>query len=159
MRIIVLADTHGSYRRMKEVFLKNEDADAFIFLGDGEDDLKRIRLAYPDKPVMSVKGNCDYTSSLPTEGVFEAEGVKIFFTHGHTWGVKYSLDRIFYKAKETGARAALYAHTHVRFYEYVDGVHILNPGSAALPRDGKGPGYAYIDITEKGDIFCSHVDL
>lgn len=159
MRIIVIADTHGSFRRMKEIFMKNEDADVFVFLGDGDSELERIRLSYPDKTILSVKGNCDYMSNVPLDGEYEVGGVKLFYTHGHTWGVKYSLDRIFYKAKEIGAKIALFGHTHVRFYEYIDGVHILNPGSAALPRDGKGPSYAFIDITDKGDIFCTHVDL
>lgn len=159
MRVIVIADTHGSFRRMKEVFLKNEDSDVFIFLGDGESDLERIKTSYPDKTILSVKGNCDYISNAPLNGVYEVDDIKIFYTHGHTWGVKYGVDRVFYKAKEIGAQVALFAHTHSRFYDYCDGVHILNPGSAALPRDGKGPSYAYIDITAKGDIFCSHVDL
>ena len=40
------------------------------------------------------------------------DGIKIFFTHGHKWGVKYSTDRLFYKAKEIGAQIALFGHTH-----------------------------------------------
>ena len=42
---------------------------------------------------------------------------------------------------------------------YEEGIHILNPGSAGQPRDGKPASYAYIDITKDGGIFCSHVDL
>ena len=158
MRIIVLADTHGSMRAMRTVFSRNEDAPVFIFLGDGENDLERLRKSYPDKTILSVAGNCDYYSNSPDIGVYEAEGVKIFYTHGHNWGVKYSTDRIFYKAKELDADIALFAHTHKRFYEYTEDVHILNPGSAAFPRDGKPPCYAFIDITPKG-IMCAHVDL
>lgn len=66
-----------------------------------------------------------------------AKNIKILFSHGHTFGVKYSLDRIYYKAKEIGAKIVLFGHTHCRYYSYEDGVHILNPGSASCPRDGK----------------------
>ena len=158
MRVIVFSDTHDNYRAVKEVFRRNEDAPVFIFLGDGERDIERMRKAYPDKKILTVAGNIDYTSSSPDHDVFTAGDVKIFFTHGHNWGVKYSVERVFYKAKEIGAQVALFAHTHTRFYEYYDGVHILNPGSAALPRDGKGPCYAFVDITP-GGIMCSFVEL
>ena len=158
MRIIVFADSHGNSSSVKEIFRRNEDAPAFIFLGDGEHDLDRMRKAYPDKVILNVAGNCDYSSSAPDFGTFDADGVRLFFTHGHNWGVKYTVERVFYKAKECDAQIALFAHTHTRFYEYFDGVHILNPGSAALPRDGKRPCYAFIDITPWG-IMCSHVEL
>ena len=158
MRLIVFADTHGDKRAVKEVFTRNEDAPVFIFLGDGEQDIERMRLAYPDKTILSVGGNCDYTSTSPDFGVFDAEGTKVFYTHGHNWGVKYTVERVFYKAKECDARIALCAHTPTRFYEYFDGVHLLNPGSAALPRDGQRPCYAFVDITQRG-IMCSHVEL
>ncbi len=158
MRIIVFADTHGSTRAVREVFKRNEDASVFIFLGDGENDLSRMRKAYPEKTILSVAGNCDYSSQSPEAAVYTAEDTKIFFTHGHNWGVKYSVDRLFYKAKEIDASIALFAHTHKRFYEYSDDVHILNPGSAAFPRDGKPPCFAFIDITPKG-IMCAHADL
>ena len=57
-------------------------------------------------------------------------------------GVKYSTDRLFYKAKEIGAQIALFGHTHCRYYAYEEGIHILNPGSAGQPRDGKPASYA-----------------
>lgn len=158
MRIIVFSDTHGNSHAVREVFRRNEDAPVFIFLGDGEHDLDRMRKAYPEKEILSVKGNCDYSSESPDFDFFQAKGVRIFFTHGHNWGVRYSPYKIFYKAKEMGAQIALFGHTHCRFLEYSDGLYILNPGSAALPRDGHLPSYAFIDLTPNG-IMCSHVDL
>lgn len=158
MRIIVFSDTHGYSRAAQKIFERNEDADAFIFLGDGERELDRMKLCYPDKKILCVAGNCDYASMLPDNDIFMARDVKIFFTHGHNWGVKFSTDRLFYKAKEIGAQIALFGHTHCRYYSYEEGVHVLNPGSASCPRDGKAPSYAFIDVTDKG-IFCSHVEL
>ncbi len=158
MRIIVYSDTHGSFSAHEKIINRNQDAYAFIFLGDGERELDKIRMLYPDKKIVNVAGNCDYASMAPSTDIFMAKGVKILFTHGHGYGVKYSLDRLFYKAKEIDAKIALFGHTHCRHYSYEDGVHILNPGSASSPRDGSRAGYAFIDITDHG-IMCSHVDL
>lgn len=160
LRIIVFSDTHGNYSAMHKIFKRNGDADLFIFLGDGERDLDSLRVQYLDKKIVNVSGNCDFASLTPENDIYMTDnGIKIFFTHGHKWGVKYSTDMLFYKAKEIGAQIALFGHTHCRYYAYEEGVHILNPGSAGAPRDGKPASYAYIDITKDGGIFCSHVDL
>ena len=160
MRIIGFSDTHGNYSAMHKIFKRNGDADLFIFLGDGERDLDSLRVQYLDKKIVNVSGNCDFASLTPENDIYMTDnGIKIFFTHGHKWGVKYSTDRLFYKAKEIGAQIALFGHTHCRYYAYEEGIHILNPGSAGQPRDGKPASYAYIDITKDGGIFCSHVDL
>lgn len=158
LRIIVYSDTHGSFSAHAEIFRRNENADAFIFLGDGERELDKIKALYPDKTVVNVAGNCDYCSTSLQTDIFMAKNIKILFSHGHTFGVKYSLDRIYYKAKEIGAKIVLFGHTHCRYYSYEDGVHILNPGSASCPRDGKPKSYAFIDVTDSG-IMCSHVDM
>ena len=158
MRIIVYSDSHGSFSAHAEIFSRNQDADVFIFLGDGERELDKIRALYPEKTIVNVAGNCDYASMSPTVDIFMAKGVKILFTHGHTMGVKYSTDRLFYKAKEIGAQIVLFGHTHCRYYSYEEGVHILNPGSASQPRDFKRKSYAFIDIVDSG-IVCNHVDL
>ncbi len=158
MRIIVFSDTHGDSRAVNEIISRNRDAQAFIFLGDGERELNAAKEKYPDVKIFSVAGNCDYRSSLPDSGVYETDGAKIFYTHGHNWGVKFSMTRLFLQAKEIGANVALFGHTHCRSLAYEDGVYILNPGSASCPRDGGKPGYAFVDIAPNG-IFCSHVDL
>lgn len=158
-RIVVFSDTHGSFRAVNRIFRKNPNADLFIFLGDGEEELERACSLYPDKKVLSVCGNCDYYSNAPKELVYTApDGRKIFFTHGNKYSVNSSPDRLYYRALELGAEIALFGHTHCRYYSYADGVHLLNPGSAACPRDGLDPCYAFIDLLENG-IFCSHVVL
>lgn len=158
MRIIVYSDTHGNFSAHLEIFKQNEKADAFIFLGDGERELDKIRSLYPEKTILNVAGNCDHASMTPCSDIFMANGIKILFTHGHLDRVKYSLDRLFYKAKEIDAKIVLFGHTHCRYYSYEEGIHMLNPGSASQPRDFKGKSYAFIDILDSG-IFCSHVEL
>ena len=84
VRIIVYSDTHGSFSAHAEIFQRNQNADAFIFLGDGERELDKIRALYPEKTILNVAGNCDYGSMTPSVDIFMANGVKILFTHGHT---------------------------------------------------------------------------
>ena len=158
MRIIVFSDTHGNFRVMKEIFEKNQDVSTFIFLGDGERELRQIRKLYPNKKILSVKGNCDFLDDSPLIGTYSYKNIKIIYTHGHRYNAKYSTDNLFYLAKENYAHILCFGHTHCRYYTYTEGVHMLNPGSASQPRDGNPPSYAFIDITNAG-IMCSHVDL
>ncbi|MBQ4095196.1 MAG: YfcE family phosphodiesterase [Oscillospiraceae bacterium] len=155
-RIIVFSDTHGRERAMIDILEK--EAYAYIFLGDGERELDRMRERYPDKRIYNVRGNCDFASSAPDIDLLSVDGVRIMFTHGHNHGVKYSTDRLFYLAKQNEISVMLFGHTHCRHLEYDEGVYIMNPGSAAAPRDFKKPSYGYIDITDKG-VFCAHADL
>lgn len=156
LRIIAFSDTHGRKSAMYKIFEK--DAHTYIFLGDGERELDEMRKLYPHKRILSVRGNCDFGSSAPDIDIYSVEGVRIMFTHGHNHGVKYSTDRLFYLALENKIDVMLYGHTHCRDLQYDEGVYIINPGSAASPRDFKAPSYAYIDITDSG-IFCAHAEL
>lgn len=158
MRLVVFSDTHGNFTAAREIIERNPEVYTFIFLGDGERDIDKLRIIYPEKMILNVAGNCDFSSFTPNSDIYNAGKVKVFFTHGHRFGVKYGVDQILAKAKEVGASVALFGHTHERYYSYIDGVHLLNPGSAACPRDGKRSSYAYVDITPNG-IMCSHVEL
>lgn len=157
MRIIVFSDTHGNYSAMHKILKNNVNAEYFIFLGDGLDEFEIIKEAYPDKHFYCVSGNCDH-SDTPSADLIEIYNTKIFMTHGHRYDVKSSHEMLMKKAKELGANIVLYGHTHCRYYEYVKGVHVLNPGSASQPKDGQPASYAFIDITPCG-IMCVHVDL
>lgn len=158
MRLVVFSDTHGNFRAAREIVERNENVYTFIFLGDGEREIDQLRIVYPEKMILNVAGNCDYNSFTPNSDLYNAGKVKVLFTHGHRFNVKYGTDMLLAKAKEVGAEIALFGHTHERYYKYVDGVTLLNPGSASCPRDGKPPCYAFIDITPNG-IMCNHVDL
>lgn len=158
MRIIVFSDTHRNLNTMKKIFEMNKDVSVFIFLGDGEKELREIKNLYPDKQILSVKGNCDLSDDSPILGTFYVDNIKIIFTHGHKYNVKYTTNNLYYLAKENDAQIVCFGHSHCRYNGYQDGIHILNPGSASQPRDLKPPSYAFIDITDSG-IICSHVDL
>ena len=159
MRIIVFSDSHGSYAALKHIVSNNLSADIFIHLGDGERELDRIVTEYPDKNFHHVKGNCDYASfSDSVLMLFLGGNHKLFATHGHTMGVKYSTDKIVETARANGADIVLFGHTHASCRSYCDGLYILNPGSCSCPRDGKPPSYGFIDVTDSG-IFTAIVTL
>ena len=159
MRIVVFSDTHGSLRSVLKIIRKHEKADLFIFLGDGEKEITHINELYPNIKILSVKGNCDFRTQAPDELVYTApDGRKIFAAHGNTYGVNSSKDRLFYRGKELGASVVLFGHTHCRYLSYEEEMYMLNPGSAAQPRDGLAPSYAFIDLLDNS-IFCTHVEI
>ena len=129
MKIIVVSDTHGSYRNFKKVMLLHRNADIVVHCGDSRDEVDHIKMEFPDKVYHTVKGNCDFGTMLPLTEEFTADGIKFLATHGHLYNVKYGLLDLFMAAKEKGADIALYGHTHVAHDEEVDGIRLFNPGS------------------------------
>lgn len=162
MRIIVISDTHGRYRALSSVVLANMNADAFIHLGDGEEEFLRLIDDFPSvaPKFHYIKGNCDYGSQRPEFLTLDlAPGHRIFATHGHRYAVNYCDSVILDKAKEYGCNIILHGHTHVRRNTYEDGIYLLNPGSAAIPRDGFPPSYAFIDLLPDGKAVANIVDI
>ncbi len=144
MRLLVMSDSHGRKNMLLEAMELHPEADAVIFLGDGERDIEFVKNYFPDKKIYAVCGNCDFNSELPTFLLEKFGGRTVFVTHGHCESVKYSLAVLKEKARNCAASIALYGHTHVPDTTYDDGIFIVNPGSIAV---GK---YAMLDITDKG---------
>ena len=143
-RIIVLSDSHGNGKGIEELLPLMAENDYVIHLGDGAADMREARTLYPEK-VYSCGGNCDFFSPLPDDGVLEVEGVRIYFCHGHKYGVKSHLYALAIAAKERDCSVALYGHTHVANITEVDGVTLINPGSLRYSV-GKGGSYCYLVI-------------
>lgn len=156
MKIIVMSDSHGAAYAVCKVVEKHLDADIFLHLGDGEREVNAIFGEHPEitERFYYLKGNCDSGKI-----VFRTEnrlllslpfGHKIFAAHGDYFQVKYSTKRMVYEAVQNKADIVLYGHTHVKECSYDDGIYIINPGSLGCPRDGGKPGYAVLDVSEKG---------
>ncbi|MFT8351003.1 metallophosphoesterase [Clostridium saccharoperbutylacetonicum] len=150
MLIGVISDTH---RMLKYVNLAKEitkNADILIHLGDNIEDVEVLEQGFNGK-VYAVAGNCDYSSKYPKEAVIEVYGKKIFFTHGDLYGVKRTINNIYYKGKELGADIVLFGHTHEQMIERDEKLILMNPGSISLPRF-KGRYVGFIEIDEDGNI-------
>ncbi len=146
MRIVVISDTHGKYKDITNAILSMEKPDMLIHLGDYTDDGEEISKIL-GIPIVIVKGNCDLDSEYKNSELIELKGKKLFLTHGHNYDVKFTLDRLFYKALEMDADIVLFGHTHKPMNNVYDNVLILNPGSPSMPRGGsKTKTFGLIEI-------------
>lgn len=130
MKWLVLSDSHGMRGSVYDILDSHPDAVGLFFLGDGLDDVEYVENTHPHLQVYAVSGNCDRTRGT-VEGVADCGGVKVFYTHGHLYGVKSALGPLCKRAKEEGAAVALYGHTHNPLCGTQDGVLLANPGAVS----------------------------
>ncbi len=140
-RIVIFSDTHGNIHPCLRVMPGLGDISMVIHLGDTVTDCVELQGFYPHIPFVSVKGNNDWFSPIPTVTETELDGVKILCTHGHLMTQTEMLS----EAKKSGCSFVLFGHTHRSLLTETDGVTFLNPGSISRPRDGRG-SYGIIEI-------------
>lgn len=145
MLIAVVSDTHRNKSSILKIRdeIKRRNTDVIIHLGDNVDDIDDIKSGL-NCECYNVAGNCDLCDA-PDELLISIENKKIFMTHGHKYGVKFSLSNIFYRGKELGADIVLFGHTHVKLNFEEEGMWVINPGSPSLPKDGVA-SIAFIEI-------------
>ncbi len=132
MKAIIFSDSHGSFNPMMKAIENEGKVDLIIHAGDVVGDAEDLQAAYPSIVVAYVKGNNDWwDNSVPEDRFFECDGVKIFLTHGHNYGVKYSLAKLVQKGIKMGANICIFGHTHSAFNEQINGISLFNPGSAS----------------------------
>lgn len=150
MLIAVISDTHrmSKYINSAKELIKN--ADILLHLGDNVEDVDLLEQGFKGE-VYAVAGNCDYSKKYPKETIIEVNGRKIFFTHGDLYGVKSSINNIYYKGKELEADIVLFGHTHQHLIEEESGLILMNPGSVSLPKS-KGRCVGFINIDDAGKI-------
>lgn len=123
-KFLVISDTHHQTKELIDLFEKYKDY-VIIHCGDyciDESILNKYNVIY-------VKGNCDILSVHEEDRTLDIEGLRIFITHGHKYGVKSDFLRIKYKALEVGANYVFFGHTHIETYFCEDGISFINPGS------------------------------
>ena len=145
MRLVVFSDSHRRVSAVIDIIERHKDnADLFIFLGDGNDDVDEALMLYRNIKVERVAGNCDFYSPHPASKVIEFQGKKILFTHGHPYYVKHGYFDIEREAKSVGADFCFFGHTHIPYAERIGEIYFMNPGSC---RDGV---YGIVDIEPSG---------
>ena len=117
--LLVLSDSHGHPDRVAEA-IRRVRPDGILFAGDGLRDLTYCDLPCP---LWAARGNCDWgCSSLITGGqvvepedelLFTLEGVRIFLTHGHHYGVKSGLGGVIAHGVTQRADVVIFGHTHL----------------------------------------------
>ncbi len=131
-KILVLSDSHSSMRLMR-LAMQAVKPDAVVHLGDHYDDGQTLAEEYPYIPFHQVPGNCDRYRCPEWEiqrKCYDVCGVRLFMAHGHNHGVKSSTYRLMLEARDLGAQAALYGHTHqAECYREDEGMWVMNPGT------------------------------
>ena len=144
MRIGVLSDSHGDKLAMDRAAKFLCQCDMIYHLGDNFKDIqylsKKVKV-----PIKGVLGNCDLQVKEIDELIDEVNGIRVFLTHGHKFGVNYNLFKLRFKAMETNSKLILYGHTHIGKIEEDEGVFYINPGSISEPRGGSYRSIAVID--------------
>ena len=161
MSYLFASDLHGSAYYAEKVIEKFEasGAEKLILLGDilyhgprndlpkGHDPKKVFALLnrYADR-IIAVRGNCDaeidqMVLDFPLTADYShmmIEGKEFFLTHGHIYSPE-NMPRL-----PEGA-VFVFGHIHLPVAEKKEGVTILNPGSASLPKEGNPNSYALHD--------------
>ncbi|MBR0041171.1 MAG: phosphodiesterase [Oscillospiraceae bacterium] len=152
MKWLIASDIHGSAyycRKVIECF-EREGAERMLLLGDvlyhgPRNDLPRdylpreaaAQLNAVAERVLGVRGNCDAEIDqtvlrfpIMADYALLCEGGRtVFATHGHL----YNLDCM---PPLHAGEILLHGHTHVPGVWVKDGIVCLNPGSAAIPKEG-----------------------
>lgn len=154
MNLLLASDLHGSANAAEALAqrVRAERPDRIILLGDllyhgprnalpdGYDPARTARILNEFAEIsLAVKGNCEaevdqWMLDFPCMAEYalvETDGVCFFATHGHRAGMAPD-DLPALRANSVFA----YGHTHVKELRRKGGIVLLNPGSAALPKDG-----------------------
>ena len=143
-RLIAVSDSHGNAKAIEKLFPLIAENHYFIHLGDGISDLGKALSEFPKK-VEFCQGNCDFYAGVADEGILEVENIKIFYCHGHRYGVKGGLSALAIRAKSLGCQLALYGHTHRPLITQEEGVTLINPGSLRFSVEAGG-SYCYLVV-------------
>lgn len=154
MKIGVISDSHGMLEYINTAMEHLKEVDLIIHGGDNYRDAKYIEKNYNIK-VLGVAGNCDIEDI--DDYIELIAGKRIFITHGHKYGVKTNINRVFYAGKENNADIVIFGHTHVPLYVVEEGIVLLNPGSISLPRGGSQKSCCIITIAE--DISVDFINI
>ncbi|MBN1160062.1 MAG: YfcE family phosphodiesterase [Candidatus Diapherotrites archaeon] len=154
MRYAVIGDTHIPERAEKIPqrfidMIKERAPDKIIATGDftEPDTLNKITEL---GETIAVRGNMD-EFELPAYKFFSDETAFVLVTHGTGIMPRGDTDTLVKIAKDAGANIIVTGHTHILEVKFVDGVLIVNPGSATGAWGGGGG-------SEKESMLFMHIE-
>ena len=152
MKILFASDIHGSAyycRRLLDIY-KETKASRMVILGDilyhgPRNDLPKeyapkevIAMLNPLKDqIYAVRGNCDAEVDqmvldfplMNTYEMIEADGLKMFATHGHVYSPGNPPPFVEFDVLLNG-------HTHISALDNMGDYYYINPGSVSIPKGG-----------------------
>jgi putative phosphoesterase len=178
MKLLIASDIHGSLyyaKKLADVYA-GSGADRLVLLGDllyhgprnglprGYDPKGVFALLNQMKnSILCVRGNCDADVDqmvldfpiTPESMLLYVDGQVVFATHGHIWGED--------NPPPLGKKDILLnGHTHVPAARDTGSFIYLNPGSAALPKEGGRHSYMVYEnrrfsvISFDGETVCEY---
>ena len=161
MKYMVISDIHGSRTAVEKALMHfdNLKCDFLIVLGDilyhgprnplpeGHDPKGAAMLLNSvANRIIAIRGNCDAEVDqmvldfpcMSETAVVADNGIRYFATHGQMYNEK-ALPRF------NGYDVMLFGHTHLWMLEEKDEVLCCNPGSIALPKEGRPATFALIE--------------
>jgi hypothetical protein len=154
LRVIVFSDSHGRIDLARKVLKEAGKLDLLLHAGDFYSDALTLAAGL-SLPVKAVLGNCDGSVEGPEEELFDLAGHRILMTHGHLNDIN-RLGALLRKAKEYGAEAVIFGHTHMPQIITMDDILFFNPGSISRPRGQDRPSYGILEIGEEGIMPSIH---
>lgn len=148
-RVLVISDTHGDISAVQYILDHRDDMDLIVHAGDTYSDMIEIYKTY-GIPFEGVRGNTDFTLQGKSDSSFMIEDIKVYLTHGHKYGVKQSVNKLYYKGLEAAADIVIFGHTHLPYRYDGDDISIINPGSISRPRNGNNISYGILDVENSG---------
>lgn len=147
MLIAAVADTHGQTEAIIAC-LAPIKPDHLLFAGDFYRDGRTIASLLKLEATI-VTGNCDLSFGHRQEQVVNLQNHRFLLIHGHQYGVKNNLNRLYYYARELQVEAVVFGHTHQPFCERVGDIWMINPGSPSRPRFLSQASYALIEVNQE----------
>lgn len=158
MKIGVMSDTHGDLSSAEKAIKAMGEIDLLIHAGDTFRDAMLLKEKM-GIDVVAVKGNTDFDCEADLETIISLGKKRVFLTHGHAYNVKFSLDRLYYRALETDSDIVIFGHSHMGTLITEKDITFLNPGSVSRPRGGTKASYAIINmVNEKFEIELHDLD-
>jgi putative phosphoesterase len=145
----ILADTHCPRFPFRAAWLEGLDGvDLILHAGDLVDpgvlrDLEALA------PVVAVAGNNDDPAlGLPDVARVRLGELRLVLTHGHLGPGPTTAERAATLGRPW-ADLVVFGHSHVPLLTTVDGLVLLNPGSASDPRRAGTTGLARLDVARR----------
>ena len=152
MKYLIVSDIHGALPTLEMVldFYRKEKCDMLCILGDILNygprnripegiDAKGIaeRLNSMANEIIAVRGNCDAEVDqmvldfplMNTYEMIEADGLKMFATHGHVYSPGNPPPFVEFDVLLNG-------HTHISALDNMGDYYYINPGSVSIPKGG-----------------------
>ncbi len=149
MKIGIVSDSHGSTAAIDKMLAhpKAKGVTLWLHAGDVVPDAEYLAMVTEgEAEVRCVAGNSDWPDvKAKMDDVIEAAGHRIFLTHGHLYGVRFTTKMLCDAAEEEGCDIAVYGHTHVAEVS-IGALTVLNPGSIARPRDAMQGSFLIMEL-------------